>query len=133
MKRISTALFALAIVVMVAVAAFAQGECTNATIKGSYGINLNGSTGGLPLALVGVVTNDGEGNLSSTYTVSVNGTVTAGAHAVGTYVVNPDCTASAIDMTNDLHYTFVILRHGAEMFVINTDPGNTFTGDFKKQ
>jgi hypothetical protein len=133
MKRISTTFFALATLLLVASAAFGQSGCTNATIKGSYGINFTGSTNGLPLAVVGVLTNDGQGNISSTYTVSVNGEVTTGVHAVGTYSVNPDCTASATDTTDGLHYTFVILRHGAEMFVINTDSGNTFTGDFKKQ
>lgn len=56
-----------------------------------------------------------------------------GVHITATYKVNPDCTGSATDMTNDLHYALVIFRRGAEMFVINTDTGNTFTGDFKKQ
>lgn len=133
MKRINAALFALATLVMMASAAYAESGCTDATVKGSYGVTFNGSFGGLPVASVGVLTNDGEGNFSATYTISVNGAVTTGAHAVGTYAVNPDCTASATDTTNDLHYTFVILRQGAEMLVVNADPGNTFTGDFKKQ
>jgi hypothetical protein len=40
---------------------------------------------------------------------------------------------SATDNTDNIHYELVVLRHGAEMFVINTDPGNTFTVDFKRQ
>jgi hypothetical protein len=71
--------------------------------------------------------------ISPLLSLSLNAAVTTGAHAVGTYAVNPDCTGSATDMTNDLHYTFVALRHGTEIFLINTDPGNTFIRDFKKQ
>jgi|SRR6516225_8200850 hypothetical protein len=107
--------------------------CTNATLRGSYGFSFNGSQSGLPVAIVGVAIFDGEGNASSTFTISLNGAGTTGADAVGTYAVNPDCTGSATDMTNNLHYPLVIFRHGAEMFVVNTDPGNTFTGDFQKQ
>jgi hypothetical protein len=133
MKRSSAALFALATLPTMASATYANSNCTNATIKGIYGFDFNGSTGGSPIAIVGTVTNDGAGNFSSTYTLSVGGTVTTGAQLAGTYNVNSDCTASFYDTTNDLHYTGVILRHGAETFVINADSGNTFTGDFKKQ
>jgi hypothetical protein len=133
MKKISGALLVLASLLMVVSAAYAQNRCTDATIKGIYGIQFTGRQGGVPVGLVGVATLDGEGNFSGTFSISLNGAIQTGAHAVGTYTVNPDCTGSATDTTNDLHYTFVVLRHGAEMFVINTDPGNTFTGDFKKQ
>ena len=133
MKRISAVFLVLATLMMVASAAYAQSECTNATLRGSYGFNFTGATGALPLAIVGVANFDGDGTASATYTISSNGTVETGVHITGTYKVNPDCTGSATDMTNDLHYTFVIFRRGAEMFLINTDAGNTFTGDFKKQ
>jgi hypothetical protein len=133
MKRISAALFALATFVMVASTTYGQNGCTDATIKGTYGFNLTGSLGTLPLAIVGLASFNGEGSAAATYTISVNGDVATGVHIIGTYAVNPDCTASVTDMTNDAHYTAVILRHGAEMFFINTDTGNTFTGDFKKQ
>jgi hypothetical protein len=133
MKRISATFFALATLLMLASAAYAQGKCSNTTIKGSYGFDFSGNTGGSPVVIVGVIVNDGEGNFSSTYTISINGTVTTGAQLVGTYTVNSDCTGSFTDTTNDLHYTGVILRHGQEMFVINADSGNTFSGDFKRQ
>jgi len=133
MKRIMIALFALAALVSGASAADEKNGCTNASIKGSYGLSLNGTTGGLPTAAVGLLTADGEGNFSATFTISVNGGVTTGVQAVGTYAVNPDCTGSATDSTDNLHYTLVVVRHGAEGFAINTDSGNIYSGAFKKQ
>jgi hypothetical protein len=133
MKRIMIALFALAALVSAASAADEKSGCTNASLKGSYGLSLNGTTGGLPTAAVGVLTADGEGSFSATFTISVNGGVITGAKAVGTYAVNPDCTASATDSSDNLHYTLVIVRHGAEGFAINTDPGNVYSGAFQKQ
>ena len=133
MKRSIIALFALATLVLAASAAYAESGCTNATLKGNYGLNLNGTTAGFPTAAVGVVTSDGEGNFSITYTISENGVVTTRAHASGIYTVNPDCTGSVTDLTNNLHYTLVVLRHGAEGFIINTDSGNVYLGSFKKQ
>jgi hypothetical protein len=133
MKRIIITLFALAALVSAASAADEKRGCTNASLKGSYGLNLNGSTGGLPTSAVGLLTADGEGNFSATFTISVNGGVTTGAQAVGTYTVNADCTGSATDSTDNLHYTLVIVRHGAEGFAINTDSGNNYSGTFLKQ
>jgi hypothetical protein len=67
MKRsIIIALFALA--ALATAASHAYGACTDATIKGAYGIAFTGSQGGLPLAIVGVAILDGEGNFSSTFT-----------------------------------------------------------------
>src|SRR5215469_11724377 len=125
MKKTSAVLSVLATLMMAASATYAQSECTNATLKGSYGFNFNGTTGTLPLAIVGVAKFDGDGNFPATYSISSNGTVNTGVHITGTYKVNPDCTGSATDMTNDLHYTLVVFRRGAEMFLINTDTGNT--------
>lgn len=134
MKRsITTSLLALVALAMAASAPSAQGQCSNLTTKGTYGATASGSLGGLPLAFVGIVTNDGVGNFTASYTLTVNGTTTTGLHAEGTYHVKADCTGSVTDNTNNAHYELVVLRHGAEMFGINTDPGNTFVLDFKKQ
>jgi len=132
MKKICATLFALATLLM-ASAAYAESDCTNATIRGSYGFNFSGIQAQLPMAIVGAAMAAGEGNGFATLTISLNGTVSQGVHVVATYTVNPDCTGVLTDLTSNLHYTLVVLRHGAEFLLINTDPGNTFTGDFKKQ
>jgi hypothetical protein len=43
---------------------------------------------------VGLLTADGNGNLSGSVTFSANGTLLTATYT-GTYTVNPDCTASA--------------------------------------
>jgi|SRR5215469_8702954 len=85
MKKTSATLIVLATLMMVASAAYAQSECTNATLKGSYGFNFNGTTGTLPLSIVGVANFEGDGNASATYTISSNGTVNTGAHITQEY------------------------------------------------
>jgi len=43
MKRRIIALFALTALVILAAPTYAQSGCTSATLKGSYGLSLNGS------------------------------------------------------------------------------------------
>ena len=73
-------------------------RCSNATIRGDYGIQIQGTRaapGGLTEAVIGVVlrTYDGQGNFSQVSNVkgSITGTV-PDAQGFGTYEVNPDCT-----------------------------------------
>jgi hypothetical protein len=132
MKRITT-LLVLAALLMMASGAFAANKCSNATVKGTYAFTSTGSTGGIPSAVVGFATYDGAGNWSATFTSSEGNTIYLDAQLVGTYAVNPDCTASFTDTTDDLHYWGVVLTHGAEIFVINADTGNAFPVDLKRQ
>ena len=80
--------------------ALAQGRCSVATLKGSYGvveqgtIVMDGVMGlpvGSPTANVALVTYDGAGNLSATYQASYGGMPLSGS-LQGTYRVDPDCT-----------------------------------------
>ena len=80
--------------------ALAQGRCSVATLKGSYGVLEQGVVVmniGMPIpvpfptANVALVTYDGAGNLSATYTASYGGMILSGT-VQGTCTVDPDCT-----------------------------------------
>jgi hypothetical protein len=87
--------------VMVATpASWAQGRCSVATLKGSYGVVEQGvvlADIGIPIprpfptANVALVTYDGAGNMSATYKASYGGMILSGT-VQGTYTVDPDCT-----------------------------------------
>jgi hypothetical protein len=72
--------------------------CSEATVRGDYGIQLQGTRpapGGLTESVVGIVlrTYDGQGNFDQVSNVkgSITGTV-PDAQGFGTYEVSPDCT-----------------------------------------
>jgi hypothetical protein len=73
-------------------------ECSLKTVKGSYGISTTGwivSAGPVgPVADAGVITFDGDGGVSQTTTVSLNGLIIP-KRLSGSYEVNSeDCTGS---------------------------------------
>jgi hypothetical protein len=117
----------------------AQGGCSVATLSGSYGFNnpgfvtANHSVKGaeVPFAAVGVVTLDGAGNGSGTYTLSINGGISTGNTFSETYTVNPDCTGSTT-VQGAPNSNFVILGSGEEIFGVETTPGFTGSFDAKK-
>ena len=91
---------ALAILVVTGPVASAQGRCSVATLKGSYGVveqgtivmeGVMGLPVGSPTANVALVTDDGAGNLSATFQASYGGMPLSGS-LQGTYRVDPDCT-----------------------------------------
>lgn len=150
MKRILSAFLALAVsttLVFVATswkhsvtAVYAQGGCSDATLTGNYAAIVTGAAPGhsvkgqnnVPNAAVGMVTFDGAGNFSDTYTIVFNGAART-ASDTGTYTVNSDCTGTFTDATIDVHYNIVTVGGGAELFGIETDAGFTDTLDAKKQ
>jgi hypothetical protein len=117
-------------------------DCSNATLRGSFGFT---STGTLittpapfagPYAEVGRQTFDGHGNTAATANISANGNI-VGVTLQGTYTVDPDCTGSMtlavspLDLTVSLY--FVIDSNGAQLRAIHTDPGVVESGIFNKQ
>jgi len=151
MKRVFSSFFALAVsatLVFVATssnhgvtAVHAQGGCSVATLTGNYGIVLTGAgapghsvkgKNTFPYAAVGVITFDGTGNFSQTYTIVFNGVASA-ASDVGTYTVNSDCSGTLTDTTINIHANLSIVGGGSEVFGIITDRGFTDTFDVKKQ
>jgi hypothetical protein len=121
----------------------AQAQCYNYTLKGSFalvgtGNKVTGDNAG-PRAVVGLLTVDGEGNLSGSITKSSNGTIYRNLTARGTYTVNSDCTGSAtftdsVSETKDFDFVIVEKPGGdLEVFGIQTDDGHITTFDLKTQ
>jgi hypothetical protein len=123
----------------------AKSGCTNASLQGSYGIRatgnaLSGPTAG-PIAIVGVITFDGMGQLMATLTQRVNsagGPTTSTFPITGTYTVNADCTVE--DIWHNLStggssvHESAIVDHGRGFFIINTTMGPTvLSGEARKQ
>ena len=156
MKRIVSSLLALAVsaaLVVVATswkhnvsAVHAQGGCSVATLNGRYafsssGFTPKGSMGDLlPAVAVGVVTFDGAGNLSTTYTDVSPGKPTyipLEGIGSGTYSVNSDCTGSASCTAGNcagITWNTVIISDGTEVFGTTTAPFLLVTtADFKRQ
>ena len=113
--------------------------CSNATLKGTFVHSASGfvtappSMAG-PLAGTGTDTFDGNGGITSTATLSINGNIVP-LTATGTYKVNPDCTGtykiSSPGVTTTLF--FVIGDNGNEIQAICTDPGVVLNHIFRRQ
>lgn len=110
--------------------------CGLYSVVGTYGVS-GGGTVGVGTANpvqdteVGLLTADGNGNVSGSVTFSANGTLLAATYT-GTYTVNSDCTATASisdSLGEHLHETGVVLKGGAEIRFIGTDPGAEISRD----
>ena len=104
----------------------------NGTLNGTYVLSGTGSYGGSPIALVGKAVFDGAGNLTLTFSASVNGVIYRGLTATGTYNVNADCTGSKTftdSMGNTTHYDFVVAPDGNKLTWIETDSFTSVLGN----
>jgi len=122
------------------------GECSLATIKGTYGVweqgtfvgKIDGNPPGILVAIVGSVTYDGAGNLAGTWFGSFGGGVTPWSPATGTYTVSPDCIYSDEFAPGGpgfvLHHSGTIVGRGIfqEVHYIYTDTGTVMSGVAKK-
>ncbi len=138
--------FILATVPLLALALLApaktQGQCSNATLTGSYGFTLSGFLldhpgvpllgGTLAFAESGLRTFDGVENFSDSGTwVSLAGTIFP-TTASGKYSVNANCTGS-MTVGTSLTEAFTIVDGGKEIVFIVTTPGRVILGSMKKQ
>jgi len=131
-------------------------ECSNATLKGSFGYTSTGTIlpafFGLPdtydpfappagpFAEVGRQTFDGNGDTEYTATISNNGAPTPDLAFKGTYSVNKDCTGSMTlsttprdPFTATIHIYFVIDAEGSEIRALVTDQHLVESRVYKKQ
>ena len=119
--------------------------CSLKTLEGGYSISFSGFatnptlprptfpapiTAFVPIAGVGLITFDGDGNLSDVGSTSLGGFI-APLDVPGTYTVNPDCTGSFT--TIRAHLNFVIVSHGREIRALNVDQGGVVLDNFVKQ
>ncbi len=135
MKRALTlaiSIFFFTCLLSLGVGSHAQAACSEASLKGTYALSCTGTDNGAPIAIVGLMTLDGKGQLSVTNTISLNGTILQGVSATGTYTVNADCTGSTV-IDESLHYNLAISDNTREFYSIQTDPGTVVTCRKKKQ
>lgn len=99
----------------------------NATLHGTYIVSGSGTAGGAPMAAVGEITWDGQGNSTATYTASLGGVIHRGVTVTGTYHINGDCTGSHAE-SDDTHYDFVVAPDGSGTTWISSDSGAVITG-----
>jgi len=115
-----------------------------ATLNGNYSFKTTGFTTPrhsikgteIPVAVVGLDTFDGAGNISATATIAVKGGVFTGLTTSGTYNVNSDCTGSITDtagVASGETQDMVIVSGGTEIFGIDAVPSTTATFVAKKQ
>jgi hypothetical protein len=108
-------------------------ECTQNNLNGAYGYFFTGSAVDIgPVAAVGLVTFDGEGNVSHKDALNTNGK-TIRRSGNGNYQVNSNCTGS-VAVTGDFgqfSFDFMIIpgSSGKEFSLIVTNPGAIQTGE----
>jgi hypothetical protein len=115
--------------------------CSLDTLRGSFGVTTTGFIVAFgpvgPVADVGVITFDGNGGVSQTTTVSLNGIIIPSRTSSGSYVVNSDCTGSqSLQLpppAGASNSNFVIVDHGRELRLINTGNGRVLAGNAKRQ
>jgi hypothetical protein len=112
-------------------------ECSNASIKGTYGFSCEGTIVGVgPIAVIGVFTADGNGNGSQVETLSLNGEISQGVFRTDTYTVDADCTGSFVSTGPDgsvIHNDFVIDDNEKEIRLLATESGYIAVCIFRKQ
>lgn len=109
-------------------------HCTNHTIRGTYGIHMEG-TGPVPppiggsQTLIGVVTRTYDGMGNFTQIDNVHGSITGWSPdrpGSGTYQVNQDCTASTQFQPGPgapvIEERIVIVDGGSELYSVTTSP-----------
>jgi len=109
-------------------------RCSVATLRQTYGYRINGFVGEsapfTPFTTLGVQTFDGAGRFTAKNTIAIGSEITRDFTFTGTYTVNPDCTGT---MTADFgRLYFVIVSNGDELLVMSLDPGNNWSGLFKR-
>jgi hypothetical protein len=107
-------------------------QCSNRTLKGSYGLYADGTVIGVgPTAVIAIFTYDGEGNLTGTGTSRVNGNVSHFT-LTGSYTVDGDCNATDTVLfpsgATGMH-EYVIVDNGREFYFLNTTPGTSTSGN----
>jgi hypothetical protein len=138
-QAITSVVFVISLVSLLALGLVSRAQaerCSNASFKGSYGASCGGFVGDSPLAVIGVLTADGNGNISGVETLSVNGVITSGVTLTGTYTVNADCTGSIETTAPDgavTDHDFILDDNKKEIRIIVTETGAVVVCTGRKQ
>jgi hypothetical protein len=111
--------------------------CTDATIKGTYGFQRNGTTTQGPVTAVGIIEFDGQGNSVAQQTISRAGTISgfpidSAPVQQPTYIINPDCTGAQIDPSGNTVASLVVVHGGAEILGMSLLAGNNVAVHFER-
>jgi hypothetical protein len=114
--------------------------CSNASLKGTFAHIGTGFTTAPPamagpLTGVGTDTFDGNGNITGTATLNLNG-YPVSATETGKYKVNPDCTGTytvQFSVGGSTSVFFVIADNGNEVHGVCTDAGSVTAHTFLRQ
>jgi len=109
-----------------------QKACSNKTLNGSYGSYRTGTTSTGPLASLGILFFDGNGNATGSQNISRNGVFTFDNPISGPYEVAADCTAKFFTDTGVEVARVVIVDGGNEIFLFSETAGNAVYGVAKK-
>jgi len=125
-----TAMFMLAIAAspqdMASSAPLKANTCSSATLSGTYASNQTGTLNGLPVAQVNRVVSDGNGNITGSGTLVVNGGVSYPTFTA-TYTVNADCTGT-FTASSGVQQNLVITLDGSEVqFIVTFHPAGAAT------
>jgi hypothetical protein len=116
--------------VVAAVPVASAATCSNASVKGVYGIVSSGLNGSLePAAGITQITADGAGNATGTATKSIDGTIVTYT-VTGTYRIAKNCTGTATwtNQDNQIEDDNLILNNGnTGAFLIQTDSSHVQT------
>ena len=113
--------------------------CSDASLRGSYGLHATGSVLGVgPFAAVGVFSFDGAGHLTGTLTSRVNGNTFSREILTGAYSVTSDCFVSdtwSFASGETSQHESVLVDNGRGYFIVNTTAGapNVISGAAQRQ
>ena len=119
--------------------AHADDGCTNASFSGAYGYVNSGFFYTPSLGIFGAsgrFVSDGNGNLTGSDTLNIDGGLNRGRKYTGTYSINADCTGSMvfqISATGTNNFDIVLTDNGREVKLIETDPNTIITGTAHQQ
>src|SRR5262245_11927523 len=103
--------------------------CSNATLKGTFGIYRTGTidfgVGGL--AAVGIVSFDGKGNGTVLQSISRNGDYNFDSGGTFNYEVNADCTGRALSEGEEFS-RMVVVDDGKGFYIFSESEGNAVHG-----
>jgi hypothetical protein len=110
--------------------------CSLRSLKGAYGYYRTGTTPAGPLAAVGQIVYDGQGNFTTRQTIRRNGVTTRDLFndppLTGTYQIDPDCTGRGYASDGTLIDHMVVTDNGKEAIIMSLSTGNSVYGVQKK-